>query len=511
MSESRTKNSVKNFTISLAIQIVTLIVTFVNRTVFIRILNADYLGINGLFTNILTILSFAELGLGSAILYSMYKPVREGDTYTLSALYNLYKKAYRIIATVILIVGLLVVPIIPLIINEQPDISENIRLIYVLFLGNTVCSYLFAYSKSLFTVHQRDYINVIIERSAHIACVLVQLVFLYFTHNYIGYLCIQICTTLIGNLVIFLWCNIKYSVITKDRTARLEKTKVSEVFSNIRSIMFYKVGSVILNATDNIIITRILSVTIVGICSNYTLLISTVEALLSKALNTIVASIGNLNASNSSESKQRVFRELNFCVYWIYGFCSIELAVLLNKVIIIWLGSNYVIDSYWSVLALILNFYIFGTNFGPSNYRVTMGFFKEARTTPIIASIINIVLSVLLGRKIGLFGIYIATSISRIFTFGIVDPITVSRKGLDCSPKDFYIRQILALAVTLGNGLLCFSVIKYVPLTGLLGLIIDAILIAAISNVIYVLVYFKTAEFKSVYKRFRFLIRRTAN
>lgn len=498
MNESRTKNSVKNFSISLAIQVITLIVTFINRTVFIRILNTDYLGVNGLFTNILTILSFAELGLGSAILYSMYKPVKEGDLHTLSALYNLYKKAYRIIAVIILGAGILVVPALQFIIRDQPNITEDIRIIYVLFLANTVCSYLFSYSKSLFTVYQKDYVNVLVERSSHIVCVVLQLLFLWITHNYIGYLIIQISTTLLGNVIIHHWCRIRYGEVTSNKTAVLDKQEVSNVFSNIRSIMFYKIGSVILNATDNIIITRIISVTVVGICSNYTLLISTLESLLSKALNTIVASIGNLNASNSSQAKNKVFKEINFCVYWLYGFCSIEMAILLNKAISVWLGSKYIIDNYWSVLALILNFYIFGTNFGPSNYRVTMGFFKEARTTPIIASIINISLSVFLGLKIGLFGIYIATSISRILTFGIVDPITVTKKGLGISPTDFYLRQIFAFVITVLNGLLCGIIVEKLPFTGLLGLIIDACVVAIVANIFYCTVYIKSPEFKSV-------------
>ena len=210
MSESRTKNSAKNFTISIAVQIVALIATFVNRTIFIKILNSDYLGVNGLFTNILTILSFAELGLGSVILYGMYKPTRDGDTQKLSALFNFYKKAQRIIAVVILFAGLLVIPFLTYIIDEEPQIVEDIRLVFFLFLGNTVCSYLLSYSKSLFTAYQKDYVNVLIERSAHIICVCVQLVFLWITHNYIGYLIIQILATFLGNLVISLYCKYKY-------------------------------------------------------------------------------------------------------------------------------------------------------------------------------------------------------------------------------------------------------------------------------------------------------------
>lgn len=502
MSESRTKNSAKNFTISIAVQIVALIATFVNRTIFIKILNSDYLGVNGLFTNILTILSFAELGLGSVILYGMYKPTRDGDTQKLSALFNFYKKAYRIIAVVILFAGLLVIPFLTYIIDEEPQIVEDIRLVFFLFLGNTVCSYLLSYSKSLFTAYQKDYVNVLIERSAHIICVCVQLVFLWITHNYIGYLIIQILATFLGNLVISLYCKYKYSDIVSDRRATLDKNEIKDTFVNIRSIFFYKIGSVVLNATDNIIITKIIGVTVVGVCSNYTLLIGTVEALLFKGLSTIVASIGNLNASNSYEAKRKVFEELNFCVYWLYGFCSIELAVLLNKAIFVWLGSSYVIENYWCVLALVLNFYIFGTNFGPSNYRVTMGYFKEARFTPVFASIINVTLSIILGYKWGLLGIYISTSIARIFTFGIVDPITVLRKGLNTRLSYFYYRQFLALLITIVNGLICYKVISYINISGLLGLVIDAIVIAVVANAFYVVVYFNTKEYKSVFQRF---------
>lgn len=502
MNNSRTYNSLLNFTISLIIQAITLIVTFINRTYFIHILNADYLGINGLFTNILTILSFTELGLGSAIIYSMYKPVQEDNIVKIAALFNFYKSAYRIISVTIFILGILITPLLPNIISEEPAILEDIKVIYILFLVNTVASYSLAYTKSLFTVYQKEYVNVLIERISHIICVIFQIIFLYITHNYIGYLLIQIVATITGNIIIYFWCNRKFKNIVKLKKEKLEKFEFENIFENIKSMMFYKVGSIVLNATDNIIISKILNISLVGISSNYIFIVNTIESIISKALNSIVASIGNLNASNSVKVKEKVFKELNFCVYWLYGFCSIELSILLNKVIIIWIGNEYLINNYWSVLAIILNFYIFGTNFVPSNYRVTMGYFKEARFTPIYASLINIILSVFLGKYIGLFGIYIATSFSRLVTFGIVDPVTILRKGLNLNPLKFYINQIKFFIITIINGLICYYIINIFKFYGFFGLLLNFIIIALLSNTVYFIIYFRTEEFKSVKLRF---------
>jgi len=503
MSNSRTRNSIRNFGISMGAQIIALTATFINRTIFIRILNADYLGIDGLFTNILMILSFAELGIGSAVIYSMYKPVLQRDSRQVGALLNLYRSAYRIIAIVIFMTGLALTPFLHIIIEKQPAIKENLQLLYWLCLGNTVSSYLFSYRKALFTANQKEYVNVAIERSIRIGMTAVQLIFLYLTHNYIYYLSIQIVSTLLCNLILHFLARKKFPEVFFYKDEKMEPSEVKKIFKNISAIFCYKIGSVVLNATDNIIITKIIGLSIVGVCSNYTLLINTVESVLSRALNSIVASIGNLNATDDKTAKLEVMNQLSVCVYWIYGFCSIELALLLSDTIGVWLGSDYILNSTVVVFALVLSFYIYGTNFVPSNYRVTMGYFRDARLIPLFAALLNIVLSVLLGMRWGLFGVYISTSIARILTFGIVDPITVLKKGLSVGAKKFYFRQAMFFALTVANGLVCKLVISQIPIAGFGGLLVDGTVIAVMSNTIFFLVFYRTKEFKAVLKRLR--------
>lgn len=500
MSSSRIDNSKKNLIISGSAQVVTLLVTIISRAVFVRILNADYLGVNGLFSNVLSILAFSELGISSAIIYSMYKPVLNDDKFVIAGLLNLYKKAYRIVAVFIATVGVLVTPLIPRIINGTPDITEDLMVIYWLFLANTVCSYLFSYRKALFTVYQKEYVNVLIDRGLHALISIIQLVYLYYTHDFYGYLIILIIETLAINVTIHFKAGKKYKDLIDDKSVISPKER-KNVISNIYNIFFYKIGSTILTSTNNIVISKILSITIVGIYSNYLLIITTLESILSKALNSIVASIGNLNATDDNKSKLTVLNELSLIIYWIYGFCAIELFILLDDTISLWVGDSYLFNNKLVVFAAVLSFYVFGTNFVASNYRVTMGFFKEGKWIPLLAAILNILLAVSLGLKFGLVGILFATSIARLITFGIFDPIIVHRKGLDTRANRYYFRQFYWMCVTLITGWLCVWVSGIIESEGVNLVVVwllKAIATAIITLVVFFVSSFKTREFASL-------------
>ena len=500
MSSSRIDNSKKNLIISGSAQVVTLIVTIVSRAVFVRILNADYLGVNGLFSNVLSILAFSELGISSAIIYSMYKPVLNDDKEVIAGLLNLYKKAYRLVAVFIATVGVIVTPLIPKIINGTPDITENLMVVYWLFLANTVCSYLFSYRKALFTVYQKEYVNVLIDRGLHALISIVQLIYLFYTHDFYGYLIILIIETLTINYTIHFKAGRKYKELI-DSSAQISKEKKKNVFSNIYNIFFYKIGSTVLTSTNNIVISKLLSITVVGIYSNYLLIITTLESILSKALNSIVASIGNLNATDDNKGKISVLNELSLVIYWIYGFCSIELYILLDNTISLWVGDSYLFNSKLVVFAAILSFYVFGTNFVASNYRVTMGFFKEGKWIPLIAAMLNIVLAVSLGLKYGIVGILFATSIARLITFGLFDPIIVHIKGLHTNTRRYYLRQFYWFCVTLLTGWLCTvlsEVIDKIDVHLAFIWIIKAITTAIITLVVFWVFSLRTKEFASL-------------
>ena len=498
---SRTCNSKKNFIISGAAQILTLVITFVSRAVFIKILNADYLGINGLFSNILSILAFSELGISSAIIYSMYKPASENNVNQIAGLINLYKNAYRLVALIIALIGFSLLPWINNLINGTPDIRENIALIYALYLINIVCSYLFSYRKSLNTVFQKEYRNVLIDRSIHAVVTILQLIYLYYTHDFYGYLVITIVETLLINLITHWTVGNTYRLYL-DNKNQLKTTEKRAIFSNIYNIFFYKIGSTILTSTSNIIISKLLSLTIVGIYSNYLLIITTLESILSRSLNSIVASIGNLNAGDNVEIKRKVMNELVLIIYWIYGFCSIELYVLLDDTIRIWIGTNYLLCDKCALFAAVLTFYVFGTNFVASNFRVTMGYFREGRFVPILAAIINILLSILLGKLYGLPGILISTSIARILSFGIFDPIIVLNKGLKSNPLSYYKRQIGWLIITIATGSICVYATSYVSYYNVFTWFEIAIITASIIVSVFFLFSFRSEEFKTIKNRF---------
>lgn len=504
MSDSRTKNSARNVAISVIIQIATILVSFICRTVFIKIMNADYLGVNGLFSNILAILSFSELGISSAIIYNMYKPAYEDDTHKLSALLNFYKVAYRLIAFIVLIIGIGVLPFIDSFINGASNIAESLCWIYILFLLSTVCSYLYSYSRSVFTVYQKDYINTLVERSVWIAMYVFQLLYLNFTHDFYGYLVIQVVATISADIIITHLSRKLYPKITSNLSAKLNIKEIKKIFKDVYSIFFYKVGSIILHSTDNIIIAKIINITIVGICSNYVLIINSLESILQRALNSIVASVGNLNVGKS-DNKLSVLYELTLCTNWIYGVCSIMLFVCINPLIQLWIGDTYVLQGNYIVLSIIAAFYIFGSNFPASSYRITMGYFHDARFVPLLAAVLNVILSIFLGLKMGLAGIFISTAIARFFTFNLIDPYLVLKKGLCESFWKYIGFQLISIMIVLLNGLICYYIANLLPHNGIWGFILRLVVIGFLSNMIFACSFFHNQYFILVLKRFHIL------
>ena len=265
MSESKSRNSFVNLLVGGSAQVAYIISTFVSRTIFIYLLNVDYLGVNGLFANILTILSFTELGISSALIYSMYKPAKDYNVLSLASLLNVYRKAYNIIALVVFITGSIFIPFIPFLINGEPKISENISIIYFLFLLQTVASYLFSYRKSLFSVFQKDYIITLVDRGIMIGMTVIQLILLYFSRDYYLYLVVSIVTVLLINITLHVKAGKRFSAIINTFPSPLPEEEKRNIFNNVRDIFFYKVGNISLNATDNIIINAIINITTVGL------------------------------------------------------------------------------------------------------------------------------------------------------------------------------------------------------------------------------------------------------
>ena len=497
MANSRTKNVSLNVAAALICQGINLIINFVLRTLFIKTLGAEYLGVNGLFTNILSILSFAELGIGNAIVYSMYKPLATGDREKINSLMGLYKKAYTTIALIVLICGLLVVPFLGLLVKDTPDVHENITLLYLLFLVNTVSSYLFVYKKSIIIADQKNYIALIITQGMHIIQTAVQIVILYTTHNYILFLSIKIICTFLGNIIAGFYANRMYPYL-KSKAQKLSKSETKSIFRNVRDLAMYKFGSVILNGTDNILVSSLINVTQVGYVSNYALLTSACNSILGNITSAFTASVGNLNVAESKEKKYEVFKKMLFITSWIYGFASVGLITIVEYLIPVWIGKDYLLSRVTSI-AIVTGFYVHGVHSVESTYRMTLGYFKRGRFAPAISAIVNLVLSVVLCKIFGLAGIFIATPIARAVAIGIVDSYLIFSDNFKMSPLIYYRQYFAYFGLFICIGVLCDFIISFVSLTGWIGLIVRILIVTVIFNTIMLVIFGRTKMFKELY------------
>ena len=307
MKESRTKNTMRNVKTGAIVQLINKLMAFLVRTVFIKCLNSEYLGVNGLFSNVLTILSFAELGIGTAIIFNMYKPVADEDKEKLKSLMQLYKKAYNLIGVIVFVLGLCVVPFMNYIVKDAPNISENLILIYILFLFNTSVSYFFTYKKSIISAHQKQSIINNIDSFFYLLKSIIEIIFLFVTKNFIVYLVIQILGTILENIILSIKADKMYPYLKEKDIKPLNKDESKGIFDNVKSLIIYKFGGVIMNGTDNILISMLVNVGTVGLCSNYTMVIQAIKSVISSALNGVTASVGNLNAVGDAKQKERVF------------------------------------------------------------------------------------------------------------------------------------------------------------------------------------------------------------
>lgn len=498
MEESRTQNTIRNVKTGAIVQFINKVMAFVVRTVFIKVLNTEYLGVNGLFTNILTILSFAELGIGTAIIFSMYKPVAENDKSKIKSLMHLYQKSYNIIGIIVFILGMCVIPFMNIIIKEPPNIKENIIFIYLLFLLNTVTSYFFTYKKSIIYAHQKQSIIDNIDSIVYFVKSIFEITLLILTRNFIVYLIIQIVGTLLENIIVAKKADKMYPYLKEKDVSGLNKKEGNEIFENVKSLIIYKLGGVIMNGTDNILISSLVNVSTVGLCSNYMLIINSVKSIIFSALNGVTASVGNLNAVGEPKQKENVFYQITFVNYIVCSFCAIAFIVLLNPFIELWIGKEYVMQMSIPI-SLAISFWVEGLRNPGYTYRTTLGLFKRAKITPYIGAITNIFLSIFLCRLIGVTGIFVATIIAQLLSYTWIDPYLIYKYEFKTPVKKYFIKYIAYFIVFIINIMVSLAATSFIAIYGIGGLIIKALIICIIPNIINIVFFYNTVEFKEIY------------
>lgn len=341
----RTENSIINAGVGLIGQIISSIMNFICRTVFVYTLSAQYLGINGLFTNILSMLSLAELGIGGAITFSMYKPIADGDETVLRQLLNFYGKVYRCVGIVIGCIGVAITPFLGFFIKDMPDIP-HLRFIYILYLVNSVISYFYSYKCSVLDANQKQYIGNIFRYKYIIICDIIQMVFLVLTHNFIVYLMLAVFNTIYTNMRISRKAEELYPWIKRiSKSDQLNVKLKSEISKNVFAMFNHNIGNVIVNGTDNILISKFAGLINVGVYSNYSMIVLTITSLISKISDSFTASVGNLGVMEDEDRVYKVYQIINFVNFWIYSFCTICFLLLFQPFITVWLGTNYLLTD----------------------------------------------------------------------------------------------------------------------------------------------------------------------
>ena len=491
---SRTEYSLINVFTGMAGDVVNTAVGFVCRVIFVRLLGSEYLGVRGLFTNILSVLSLAELGIGSAIIYALYKPLAEKDQDKIAAIMQYYKKAYAVIGMIVAVLGLSALPFLDKIIRTQPDIKESIYLIYLLYLFNSVASYYFSYRSALLTASQRQYIVQGYNFVITILQSVFQIVFLLLTHEYLTYLIIQI----VGSLTYNVWISSKaakdYPFIKNKNVPPLSDGERRSLFVNIRALAINKLSGVLVNSTDNIAITYFNGLSSVGFASNYIMLKTTIDHIVTPFFNSFTASVGNLNATSTAEKSYFFFRVLNLMNFWLYGWGAIGMAFVSSDLVKLLYGSKYVLNASIPLI-LAINMFSIGMLHAVYTYKSTMGLFRYGQFLLFFTGFINLALDVILGRKWGVLGIFLATLAARVSTNLWYEPYAVFKYGFKKSPWLYWKKYLVELLALVAAGSLSFLLCSLCRLPIVLSLLVKIVICSVVPNLVFWLFFRKDPEF----------------
>ena len=406
----RTRRAFVNIIWGFIEKMITLICPFIIRTIMIYKLGNEYLGLNGLFTSILQVLSLAELGFGDAIVFSMYKPIIENDNKVLSALLNLYKKVYRIIGMVILCVGLLILPFITKFVKGGYPSEVNIYVLYCIYLFNTVISYfLFAYKESLLKAHQRNDVNSRILSGCNIVMYVLQIIVLLLFSNYYLYIVIMPVTTIVLNCVRSLFVKKMYPQIVCE--GHIEKDAVIGLSKRIIGLTLNKLAQVCRNSFDSIIISSFLGLVILARYQNYYYIISALTVMVSIITTAVGAGIGNSIAAETVEKNYSDYKEFLFIYNWIACFCTVCMLCLYQPFIELWVGKSNVLPLSTVILCCIY-FYTMKLGDIAAVYRQAAGIWWEDKFRPIVESVVNLAVNIVLVKYIGVDGVLVSTIIS---------------------------------------------------------------------------------------------------
>lgn len=498
----------RNAGMSALAQLVNTLIGFATRTVFIHTLGAGYLGVNGFFTSVLTALSFAELGVGTAMTFALYRPLAESDRPGLLSLMTAYANIYRIIAIAVGVIGGGLGPFLHLLMKDTPNIP-HVLLLYYVFLANSVAGYLLSYSRSLLIASQNVHLDVMNRTAFLILQSSLQIAVLLLLKSYMLYLVIQFLCQLVANIHATWMATRLFPGTLLQKGPPLRKEVKAELKKNVGGMVYHKLASAVVSASTTMFISFFVGVVAVGIYSNYALITGMAVAILSQAMTALAPTVGSVNILSGKEASEALFDRLFWLNGVLVGAATACLASLLNPFIRLWAGDQFLMEPMVT-LVVVLNFYLYGIRQTALTYINACGLFWVVRYKSLAEACLTILVSIVLMGflDMGVLGALLSVTISTVATNIWWEPYAVAReifgRGLVKYAGAFIRSEAVAGGAT--AGAVWFS--SLVSIDGWLGWVLKGCVAAVVAGAVYLVVYARRREVRAVASRIRGCVRR---
>lgn len=512
--KSRTINSLRNFAYSGASQVFSILLAFVARTFFIRFLSKDYLGISGLFTNILSVLSVTELGLSSAITFCLYKPLAENDYSHINAIIHFYKKAYKYIGFFVLCVGMALMPFLNLLLKGNTSLV-NVRIVFAFYIMETVTSYwFFAYKATLLKADQKMYTVTVYEQIVALFRATVRILLLFLLKNipelsFYVYTFIGVVANIMLNTAISIRVDKEYPFLKGKNDISISPEEKQSIFKNVSALFFTKISYVVNESVDHLILTTAVGVATEAIYTNYAYLLSIVNGVIRTFAVSISASLGNYATQKNEKEQYSFFKKLDLIYFWLYGFGAICFWELLNPFISIWAGEEYLFPKV-TVLIIVIYFVVPGLFTAVPAFQNAKGLYWQTRVIPISSVCLNVFLSVLFTAhfEMGINGILGATILARLFVELPFTVLIVFKNAFKKNGVGYLVKYLFKTILLIITALIIDAMFHFITLSGFGLLIVKIIVCIIVVNTFWILIFRKTESYRGVKETVSFLMRK---